>query len=289
VIGIPGGWSSERLADAVGQAAGYRKLIDPARMWLDVETGQVWADDLDLCTLDGLIVKKLGPAYSPKLLDRLEFLHYLEGRGVRVFSRPQGIGRVLSRFSGTVDLARAGIPMPPTVVTEDLEAAVRTVQTFGRAVLKPLFTSKARGMVVVEPGPTLREEIANYQLSIPGQDVVYIQKMIDLPGHDLGLVFLGGRYLACYARVGRRDAWNTTTASGGRYRAYQPSEEVIETAARAQAVFGLDFTSVDVAETTAGPMVFEVSAFGGLRGLLEGCGIDGAALYARYVLEELGS
>jgi ribosomal protein S6--L-glutamate ligase len=52
-------------------------------------------------------------------------------------------------------------------------------------------------------------------------------------------------------------------------------------------VFGLDFTSVDIAETDQGPVVFEVSAFGGFRGLLEGCNIDAAAAYAGHMVKEL--
>ena len=46
----------------------------------------------------------------------------------------------------------------------------------------------------------------------------------------------------------------------------------------------MDFTTVDVALTADGPVVFEVSAFGGFRGASEGAGIDAAALYAEYAL-----
>ena len=48
-----------------------------------------------------------------------------------------------------------------------------------------------------------------------------------------------------------------------------------------------DFTTVDVAETLDGPVVFEVSAFGGFRGAKEGIGLDAAARYTDYVLEQL--
>jgi tetrahydromethanopterin:alpha-L-glutamate ligase len=49
----------------------------------------------------------------------------------------------------------------------------------------------------------------------------------------------------------------------------------------------MDFTTVDVAETDTGPIVFEVSAFGGFRGALEGIGIDAAGLYTEHVLRQL--
>ena len=58
-------------------------------------------------------------------------------------------------------------------------------------------------------------------------------------------------------------------------------------AERAQAPFGMDFTTVDVAETDQGPIVFEVSAFGGFRGALEGIGLNAAERYTDYALAEL--
>jgi tetrahydromethanopterin:alpha-L-glutamate ligase len=33
--------------------------------------------------------------------------------------------------------------------------------------------------------------------------------------------------------------------------------------------------------------VFEVSAFGGFKGALEGCNIDAASVYADYILKEI--
>ena len=67
----------------------------------------------------------------------------------------------------------------------------------------------------------------------------------------------------------------------------EPGQDIIDLAHKAQALFGLDFTCVDVVETTDGPQVYEVSAFGGFRGLLEANGLDAAALYADYVLRKI--
>ncbi|NEU34282.1 ATP-grasp family protein, partial [bacterium LRH843] len=90
----------------------------------------------------------------------------------------------------------------------------------------------------------------------------YLQKFVNLGGQDLGMVFLGGEYLCTYARVGDANAWNTTIHSGGKYQAYDASPELIELGRRAQACFDLSFTTVDIALTDEGPVVFEVSAFG---------------------------
>jgi len=288
VVGIPGKWSTEVLADAVEARTGYRLVIDMGSVHLDLARGSLMTGDTDLCRLHGLVVKKISAEYSPATLDRLEMLRVAEAAGVRVFSRAVNILRLIDRLSCTVTLRNAGIPMPETRVTEDIDAAVAAVEAFGNAVFKPLYSTKARGMYVIDHASgeaAVRERIAEFRADNP---VMYIQRKVALPGRDMGMVFLAGEYLGTYARVPQDDAWNTTIESGGRYAAHEPPAEQIEMARRAQALFGMDFTTVDVAETEDGPIVFEVSAFGGFRGAKEGMGVDVAALYADHVIRELG-
>lgn len=285
VVGIAGGWSSERLCDTVRRKTGWSTLIDMEKTGFDVSAGKVTQGELDLAGLDALIVKKIGTRYSPDLQERLQVLRYLKRRGLRIFSDPDSIAMALDRLSCTTILRLGNIPLPPTTVTEDIDVAEETVRRYERAVFKPIYTSKARGMKVIRDGNGVRDEIQQFREA--GHHVMYMQKMLDLPGRDLGLVFLGGEYIGTYARVSNGESWNTTTRSGGRYEIHKPGDEIIELARRAQALFDLDFTSVDVAETDQGPVVFEVSAFGGFRGLMEAAEVDAAELYVDYVVKEL--
>lgn len=174
--------------------------------------------------------------------------------------------------------------MPLTSVTEDIDLAAAAVEKYEEAVFKPLFSTKAKGMCVIKKGESCHGEVSLFRRD---NALMYIQKKIDLGEQDLGIVFLGGEYLSTYARCRQEGAWNTTIASGGRYQAFDPEPEIIELAHRAQALFGLDFTCVDVALTPQGPIVFEVSAFGGFRGLLEARSIDAAKEYTAYVINTL--
>jgi len=287
VVGIPGKWSTDTLADSVEARTGRRIVVDMGRVELDLSAGRLLHGDNDLCTLDGIIVKKISASYSPATLDRLEMLRVAEACGVRVFSPADNILRLIDRLSCTVTLRNAGIPMPDTRITEDIDLAAGAVADFGSAVFKPLYSTKARGMCVIDhtqDEKEIRNRITAFRAENP---VMYIQRRVDLPGRDLGMVFLGGDYLGCYARVPQDDAWNTTIESGGRYAAHQATTQEIELAHKAQELFGMDFTTVDVAEAQDGPIVFEVSAFGGFRGAREGIGIDVAELYVDYVIRNL--
>lgn len=282
VIGIPGKWSTEALADAVEAKTGFRRVIDMGAVALDLDQGRLMHAGEDLCTYDALIIKKISEIYSPEVLDRLELLRLAEAKGVKVFSRPEAIIRLIDRLACTVSLRMADIPMPRTVVTEDKAAALAAVNDFGSAVFKPLYSTKARGMTLIDAGDSAAIDAFSAE-----HKVMYIQEKLDLSGQDLGMVFLNGEYLCTYARVSGSDTWNTTIHAGGKYAPFEPDAALIELARRAQAPFGLSFTTVDVALTDQGPIVFEVSAFGGFRGVRDGCGLDAAALVTDHVIAEI--
>ena len=287
VVGIPGNWSSIKLLDTVAQKTGFKFFIDMEKVFFDMEIGKIRTPEIDLFTLDAIIVKKLGKEYSPNFLNRLSILNYLSNRGMKIYSHPQKISQVLNRLNCTLILSQGGIPIPPTFITENIAEGVNAVRKLKKVVLKPLFSTKARGMVVLDDSGEIKNELIEYQNK--GNSLIYIQKFVQIPEKDLGIVFLGGKYLATYARVGNKKSWNTTVFDGGKYEPYEPSKDMIEIAYKAQSLFGLDFTCVDLVETPQGPMVFEVSAFGGFRGLLDGCGIDASELYTNYVLGKVNN
>jgi len=265
-------------------------VIDMSQVSLDLSEKKLnyinAGKKIDLCQLDGLIIKKISAEYNPNTLDRLELLLLAQSQGVQIFSSPEKIMRLIDRLSCTVMLRKADLPMPETIVTESVNEAINAVNQYSSAVFKPLFSTKARGMVVIDAdnSPTqIKNEIEQFQSQNP---MMYIQKKVNLPGQDLGLVFLGGQYQGTYARVNQSGTWNTTINSGGRYAGFTPSDEIIAIAQQAQDLFAMDFTTVDIAETDNGPIVFEVSAFGGFQGALDGIGIKAAELYADYVLDK---
>lgn len=286
VVGIPGKWSTEVLADRIEEHSGYRRVIDIRDITVNLNTGAIFHHGFDLRALDALVIKKITAEYSPASLDRLDLLSLAQQAGVRIFSPLTSIRGLINRLSCSLLLAENQIPMPQTRLCESTEEAVSIVQEFGAAVFKPLFSTKARGMCVLQADQSdLHQRIE--QFSADGNPLMYIQQRLDLPGRDLGLVFVGGKYLCAYARIAGDDSWNTTIHSGGQYAGCEPDADMIELAQRAQAPFKLDFTTVDVAETENGPIVFEVSAFGGFRGAQEGCGMDAAAHYSKHILQSL--
>ncbi len=288
VFGIPGAWSSEHLAEALRAQGVTSRVIPLASCLHDVAAGRVLWEEEDLSGWDGFVVKKLGDAADPTGRFRINLLRTLEARGVPVFSPPEAIEMASDRYRMTVTLAREGMPVPRTIVTDSVSQAVAAVDEFGRAVLKPIYTSKARGMVLLHAGEPLVRHLLLEGRAAEGSLPLYIQEFIPGVERDLAMAVLDRRLLGAYAREARSGEWITSTSRGGRYVAARLSREAVELSLRAARLFGLTYTVVDLVETPDGQMlIYEVSAFGGFRGLKDATGIDAAVHYAEHVLAVL--
>lgn len=285
VAGIPGAWSTERLREALAACGADAITVDPAACAVDLIQGTVLFEGMDLGTLDGVVVKKLGVTTDPLMPSRIHLLHQLEHRGVRVFSRARAIAEVNDRYRMTQRLGQSGVPIPRTVVTESVWTADHVIREWGRVVVKPLFTSKGKGMLLLHAGNSYRLALRRWQRA--WRMPFYLQEFVPHAGRDIGAVVLNGRVLGAYYRVAGRGAWLTTTAAGGAYEPCEVTSEMARLAVRAADVFGLEFTGVDLVETAGGYLVYEVSAFGGFTGLWRSQRIDAAKAYAEYVVHAL--
>ncbi len=283
VAGIPGAWSSERMREAL-QARGIESQVFALGDCLhNLNSGEVSLGGRSLSELNGIVVKKLAPQEDPSARLRLHMLRDLERAGVRMFSPPAVIERVMDRYAMNMALVEAGLPLPRTYSIEGAAALNAAVSALGKAVVKPVYTSKGRGMFLTEAdGPTN----ATWPVE-SGRSLV--QEFVQSPGRDIGACVLGGQYVGAFYRVAAAGQWMTTTAAGGRYAPCELSPEGIDMAVRAAATFSLDYTIADLVETPDGYRMYEVSAFGGFRGLWDSAGFDVAAEYAKYIEKVVSS
>jgi ribosomal protein S6--L-glutamate ligase len=246
----------------------------------DLNNGRVMLAQRDLSDLDGIVVKKLGEHPSATSRLRLHHLRQLEAHGVRIFSRPSSIDAAMDRYRMSMRLASSGLPTPKTFAVEGGASLAATVRDLGNAVMKPIYTSKARGMAKLNSGSIEPVEGA-------ADGVMLVQEFVESRGRDIGACILGGSFIGAFYRVAAAGQWITSTSAGGTYASCKLPPEGVDLALNAADVFGLDYTVVDLVEAGRGFSIYEVSAFGGFRGLWEASGYDVAADYARYVKWEL--
>ena len=166
---------------------------------------------------------------------------------------------------------------------ESSDALRAAIDAIGESVVKPVYTSKGRGMVRAGSG----QAASNLVVAQGEQRPYLVQRFVAAPGRDIGATVVGGRFLGAFYRVAQPGEWMTTTDRGGKYAPCELSDRGIAYAERAAAVFGLDYTVVDLVEQRDDFLIYEVSAFGGFRGLHEACGVDAAAAYARHIVRSV--
>ncbi len=285
VAGIPGGWSSEKMVTAFKKIKVDCQLFSLSECLFNLTSGEVSWRGHDLSKVDGIVVRKMGDPADPLTPFRVNLLHQLSSLGVKIFSPPKFIEDVNDRYKMTRLLRRGGIPMPDTIVTESFDLACDTVDRWGKAVIKPVFTSKGRNMLMLDREGPYRLNLKHWQAK--GLSPFYLQRFIPTM-YDIGVAVLGKQILGSFRRVGSVESWQTTIRTGGHYEPFKEDSKIVDIVSKIIDLMEFDYTVIDFVPTGPDYLVYEVSAFGGFSGLWE-CGIDAPSIFAKYVLMSLGT
>jgi len=237
-----------------------------------------------LANFDAVLVRTMPPGSLEQVVFRMDALQRLQARGVPVLNPPPALEACVDKYLATARLRAAGLPVPPTIVCQHADDALEAFATLGGdVVVKPLFGSEGRGMVRVnDPDIAWRTFRTLERL----QCVLYLQRFIDHPGHDLRVFVLGGRVLTAMHRHAQ-GGWRTNVAQGGRGEVVQISPEQQRLALAAAAALGAPIAGVDLLPARSGEWyVLEVNAVPGWRALAPVTGVDVAAEVVRFVASE---
>lgn len=236
----------------------------------------VRAGPLDLSAVDGVLVRMMPPGSLEQVVFRMDALLSLEALGVPVLNPPRAIETAVDKYWALARLERAGLPVPPTWVGEspaDAEAAF--AELGGDVIIKPLFGAEGRGLMrVTDP------ELARRACRTLGRlgAVLYLQRYLPNPGHDLRAFVLGDRVLGAIRRHAPEGDWRTNVAVGGRAEAIALDAAAESLAMRAARAVGARLAGVDLLPTNAGDLVvIEVNAVPGWKALSAATGVDVAS------------
>jgi RimK family alpha-L-glutamate ligase len=217
----------------------------------------------DAAIPEAVLVRAISAGSFEQVTRRLGVLHALRELGVPVANDARAVERCVDKSMTSFLLARAGIATPPSWTVEGRAAALRVVAGGpGPYVLKPLFGSQGRGLMLIRAPDDLPPDDA-----VAG--VYHLQQFVRVPGagfHDHRILVCRGEPIAAMTRRGT--SWITNVRRGGKPEPYRPDRATQEMAAAAAAVVGADHAGVDIIFDRAGaPHVLEVNSMPGWRGL----------------------
>jgi len=271
VLAAREGWHTRELTRAL-EARGHTGAIVPyeGRVASIGRRSGLRSRAADLDRADAVLARIIPSGSLEQIIYRVDALHRLEDRGVRVMNSPRAIERTVDKFWTSALLEQCGLPTPDTIVCETAEEAVAAFRELGDVIVKPLFGSMGLGMVRVSD-----EEMAFRVFKTIEQirGVYYLQRAIEHEGRDIRAFVVGGRVLAAIER--RSDGWRTNLSRGGTARPIELSEAWAGLAVRAAAAVGAEYAGVDLLPARDGAVyVLEVNGIPGWKGLQEATGVD---------------
>ncbi len=219
-----------------------------------------------------LVLARIIPSGSlEQLIYRVDALHQLSERGIRVVNRARAIERSVDKSWTTGLLERAGLRVPDTVCADQLDAAIAAFRELGGDVIvKPLFGSMGLGMLRLTD-----EDLAwrVFRTIERIQGVYYLQRTIPHDGSDIRAFVIGDRVAAVIERSA--PGWRTNVSRGGSARAITLSPALEAMALAAARAIEADYAGVDLLTARDGTTyVLEVNGIPGWEGLQQATGLD---------------
>jgi len=235
--------------------------------------------------IDGGIIRGLGLTITTEtLFKRLNTLRIIESSGTHLINPPESILKARDKFTATQILSSHGLPVPETVITEDIFLVPDIVRDWGKVVMKPLMGSMGYGSILVD-NPDLAFIVAKTWQSY-GQPIM-VQKYLRKYDRDIRVFVVGNEVVGAIYRYAPATTWKTNVAQGARVAKATVSEEIRELALRAVKVLRLAYSGVDIGETEEGPVIYEANTMPNWQGLAEGTGLSPASKIAQLIINEV--
>jgi len=214
---------------------------------------------------DGALVRLISSGTLEQITLRLGMLHAMEALGVVTYNDARCIERTVDKSMTSFLVRNAGLPTPPTWVTENAEQAraivAAEIAAGEKVVVKPLFGSQGVGLRLLET-PEIPEPA-----EVNG--AYYLQRFIDTgtgSWHDWRIFVAGDRAIAAMIRRGRH--WITNVMQGAECEAAAAEGEPAHLAVAAARAVGADYAGVDVVRDRDGKfLILEVNSVPAWKGL----------------------
>src|SRR5215207_7190103 len=198
------GWHTDELLRVLaakghaGRVVPYEALV--ARVGRAGGNASLTAAAEELLRADAVLARIIPNGSLEQIIYRVDALHWLEDRGVRVMNSPRAIERCVDKFYTSALLHEAGLATPETIVCERAEVAMIAVREMGDVIIKPLFGSMGHGMVRVSDPETAFRVVRALDMT---RAVFYVQRVIEHNGCDVRAFVVGDRVMAAIERRAR--------------------------------------------------------------------------------------
>lgn len=238
--------------------------------------------DLDLASLDALLIRPIGRGSLDEIIVEMDVLHTLARTGLTIINTPSTIEKTVDKYRALTLLAADDIPVPRTVVTQSVREALTAFYALGGdVVVKPVFGSRGIGVSRVSD-PDIAERI--FRTIRFHRHILYLQEYLEHGTADVRAFVVGDTVVASMKR--HSTSWKTNISRGASATPLVATPEINQLAVRAAKALGCGVAGVDILQTDSGLCVNEVNSQPGWRGLQSVTKVDIAREIADFVISQ---
>ena len=240
----------------------------------------------DFLELEGGILRGIGSIVTvEQFFARVAILKFLEERGIYLMNSLQSLISTRNKLETLITLYRKGIPVPFTIVSENLRFLYDTLKEKGinDFVLKPIMGSRGYGSIRIQDVDILFQ-VGKTLLSnnLPP----LIQRYVDKPKRDIRAFVIGDEVVAAMYRYSEK-SWKTNIAQGAIGIEVKLKGELEELAIKSTKTLSLEYAGVDIVEENDRYYVLEINGSPDFEGLMKVTGIDIPEKIAVHFLSKL--
>lgn len=274
--------STRRIAEEAEKLGHYVELIDHTKCSVKLGDGKpkIFLGEEDVTNEFDAIIPRIGTKVTRH---GAAIVKQFEMNGVFSTARSLSITRARNKVRTLQIMARKGIPIPETLFSINPDNIAEQIRLLGGApvIIKIQEGTQGMGVILAESQKSAKSIIDTFYKM---DTSILLQRYVEeANGEDIRIIVVGNKVIASMKRSSEVGEFRSNVHRGGNTEAVEitPREKFI--ALNATKYLGLGVSGVDLMRSNKGPVLLEVNASPGLKGIEGATGVNVAKHIIQFV------
>lgn len=274
--------STRRIAEEAQQLGHYVELIDHTKCSVKLGDGnpKIFLGEEDVTNEFDAIIPRIGTKVTRH---GAAIVKQFEMNGVFSTARSSSILRARNKVRTLQIMARKGIPIPETLFSINPDNIGEQIRLLGGTpvIIKIQEGTQGTGVILAESKKSAKSIIDTFY----NMDTsILLQRYVEeANGEDIRIIVVGNKVVASMKRSSEVDEFRSNVHRGGTTQAIEITQREKYIALNATKHLGLGVSGVDLMRSRNGPILLEVNASPGLKGIEGATGINVAKHIIQFV------
>jgi ribosomal protein S6--L-glutamate ligase len=274
--------STRRIAEEAEKLGHYVELIDHTKCSVKLGDGKpkIFLGEEDVTNEFDAIIPRIGTKVTRH---GAAIVKQFEMNGVFSTARSLSITRARNKVRTLQIMARKGIPIPETLFSINPDNIGEQIRLLGGApvIIKIQEGTQGMGVILAESKKSAKSIIDTFYKM---DTSILLQRYVEeANGEDIRIIVVGNKVVASMKRSSEVGEFRSNVHRGGNTEEVEITQREKFIALNATKYLGLGVSGVDLMRSNKGPVLLEVNASPGLKGIEGATGVNVAKHIIQFV------